>query len=260
MITFTHPAVAEYVGRIEAALADLPTTEVEEIVEDIGQHLSEVAGELGAEVSVEALSARLGTPEQYASELRAAAGYPPATAVRPTRGRRFLARVALYSEVLAVATLFLTGLASTPRMGKSPLGTIVIFGPLLVLALILAFTGRNRMAVITDLPEYRALSRLGSRMVGSLSPRIAAYLLSLRPAWWLVRIAVLVFALLVAGRPNIDDGYSILPTLALVVLLWFGRRARINRRWAWVITPANAFAIGLGLALLIVALTFTGRG
>jgi hypothetical protein len=39
MTTTTHPAVAEYVGRIQAALADLPEAEVEEIVEDIGQHL-----------------------------------------------------------------------------------------------------------------------------------------------------------------------------------------------------------------------------
>lgn len=257
MTTFTHPALAEYLGRVQAALADLPAAEVEEIVEDIGQHLSEVAAELGAGISVEALTARLGTPEQYASELRAAAGYPPA---QPLRGGRFPARLALWSQVPAVATLLLTGLASTPRLATPPLGTIVIFGPLLALALILAFTGHRRLAVITDLPEYRAFSALGRRMVGALSPRRVAYLRSLRPAWWLTRAVVLIFALLVAGRPNIDDGYSVLPTLALVVLLWFGRRARVDRRWAWVITPANAFAIGLGLALFGVAFSINGQG
>ena len=260
MTTFTHPAVAEYVGRIQTALADLPAAEVEEIIEDIGQHLSEVAGELGEEVSVEALIERLGTPEQYASELRAAAGYPPATPVRPSRGGRFVARLALWSYVLAVAVLSLTGLASTPRAGGSPFGTVVIFGPLLALALILVFAGGTRMAVTTDLPEYRAFSGMGRRMVGVLSARAVAYLRSLRPSWWLVRIVVLVFALLLAMRPNIDDGYGLLPLLTLIVLVWFGPRGRADRRWGWVITPANAFTIGLGIALLGVAFSINGHG
>jgi uncharacterized membrane protein len=72
MTTRTHPAVDEYLARTQAALSDLPASQVEEIVEDIGPHLSETTGELGSGVTVAALTERLGTPEQYASELRAA--------------------------------------------------------------------------------------------------------------------------------------------------------------------------------------------
>jgi hypothetical protein len=260
MTTTTHPAVDEYVGRIQAALADLPESEVEEIVEDIGQHLGEVAGELGDEVSVEALTDRLGTPEQYASELRAAAGYPPAEPVEPPRGGRLVARIALWALILGTALAFLTGLAGTPRRGGEPLGGLLLFGPPLLLALILIFTGRTTVTAVADLPESRAFTAAGRRMVAALPDTVAGYLRSLRPAWWLLRVVLLLGALLLAVRPYGDGGYGVLPALMLVVLLWFGSRARGDARWRWVVTPANAFTIGLGIALLSTAWSFEGLG
>ncbi|MET7748889.1 hypothetical protein [Micromonospora sp. NPDC005367] len=70
-MTVTEQEIAEYVGRVRAALADLPAAVREELTEDLPEHLAEVAAEAGG-----SLLDRLGPPEAYAAELRAAAGAP----------------------------------------------------------------------------------------------------------------------------------------------------------------------------------------
>ena len=66
--------VAGYAAKVRAALADLPAADMDALLEDLEQHLSEVMSE--GEGSLEE---RLGPPEQYAQELRAAytAGHQP---------------------------------------------------------------------------------------------------------------------------------------------------------------------------------------
>jgi hypothetical protein len=63
--------VADYVERVRAALGDLPPATRDELLEDLPDHLAEVAAEDGG-----SLVDRLGPPEVYATELRAAAGVP----------------------------------------------------------------------------------------------------------------------------------------------------------------------------------------
>jgi HAAS domain-containing protein len=65
--------VTTYATKVRARLADLPATEADVLLEDLEQHLAEVAAE-GEGSLVE----RLGPPEDYAAELRAAyrAGHP----------------------------------------------------------------------------------------------------------------------------------------------------------------------------------------
>ncbi|TDC33478.1 hypothetical protein E1211_19110 [Micromonospora sp. 15K316] len=70
-MTVTEQEIAEYVGRVRAALADLPPALREELTEDLPEHLTEVAAE-----GEGSLVDRLGTPEAYAAELRDAAGAP----------------------------------------------------------------------------------------------------------------------------------------------------------------------------------------
>ncbi|ANZ38304.1 hypothetical protein BBK82_21780 [Lentzea guizhouensis] len=65
--------VEQYVAGMRAALDDLPPHEVAEIMEDVEAHVAELTSELG---EGETLEQRLGPPEQYAQELRQAAGYP----------------------------------------------------------------------------------------------------------------------------------------------------------------------------------------
>ncbi len=61
--------ITQYLDAVREALADLPRAERDELLEDLPDHLAEVAAETG-----QPLSERLGSPEQYAAELRAAAG------------------------------------------------------------------------------------------------------------------------------------------------------------------------------------------
>ncbi|WP_018786180.1 hypothetical protein [Micromonospora sp. CNB394] len=68
-MTVTGQEITDYVDRVRAALADLPPRVRDELTEELPEHLAEVAAE-GEGTLVD----RLGTPEAYAAELRAAAG------------------------------------------------------------------------------------------------------------------------------------------------------------------------------------------
>src|SRR4030081_3511091 len=104
MNTQSPTAVRVYLARVRSALTDLPPAEVEEILEDVRPHLTEIAGELGADTRVEALIEQLGTPEAYAAELRAAGDYPPATMspTAPAKKSRFVARLAVWGLLISL--------------------------------------------------------------------------------------------------------------------------------------------------------------
>ena len=72
--------VAGYATAVRAACADLPGPDRELLLEDLEDHLQEVAAEAGGP-----LSERLGPPEAYAAELRASIGLP--TPPGTVRGR-----------------------------------------------------------------------------------------------------------------------------------------------------------------------------
>ncbi|MCW2940193.1 MAG: hypothetical protein JWN00_3178 [Actinomycetia bacterium] len=61
--------IASYAQQVRESLAGIPAPDRDELVEDLEDHLAEVAAESG-----EPLTARLGTPAAYAAELRAAYG------------------------------------------------------------------------------------------------------------------------------------------------------------------------------------------
>lgn len=70
--------VDRYLAAVQTHLSDLPAEDREDLVEDLEQHLREVAAEEDGD-----LEARLGPPDRYAAELRASAGLAP-----PTRHRK----------------------------------------------------------------------------------------------------------------------------------------------------------------------------
>ncbi|MEU9504993.1 hypothetical protein AB0D32_01770 [Micromonospora sp. NPDC048170] len=74
-MTVMEQEIADYAARVRAALADLPPAHRDELTEDLPEHLAEVAAEAGG-----TLVERLGEPEAYAAELRAAAGVGAAVA------------------------------------------------------------------------------------------------------------------------------------------------------------------------------------
>ncbi len=81
-----HNDVARYAAAVRDALSDLPAAKRDLVLEDLEDHLAEVAAESGLP-----LASRLGPPEEYAAELRAAygAGHQPPR-LRFPRTRRLL--------------------------------------------------------------------------------------------------------------------------------------------------------------------------
>ncbi|MGW0433008.1 HAAS signaling domain-containing protein [Micromonospora sp. NPDC003197] len=77
MTVTTDQEIARYVNQVRVALADLPVATQDELLEDLPEHLAEVAAEADG-----SLVERLGSPETYANELRLAAGVGPAAARR----------------------------------------------------------------------------------------------------------------------------------------------------------------------------------
>ena len=69
MTVVTEQEIARYVDQVRQALADLPPAVRDELLEDLPEHLAEVAAEGHG-----SLTERLGPPEAYAIELRSAAG------------------------------------------------------------------------------------------------------------------------------------------------------------------------------------------
>jgi HAAS domain-containing protein len=84
--------VRSYLAALERCLDDLPLGERRELLEDLEEHLAEVAAE-GDGTLVE----RLGPPDVYAAELRASAGLPPRDRKRAIalRARERLGRSAI---------------------------------------------------------------------------------------------------------------------------------------------------------------------
>jgi hypothetical protein len=79
----TTAAAQDYLAAVERELADLPVDDRSELLDDLAMHLSA----LGEEADDRPLTARLGSPTDYAAELRAAAGLP-ARSVASDAGRR----------------------------------------------------------------------------------------------------------------------------------------------------------------------------
>lgn len=88
MTTTTIDAeVREYLDAVREHLADLPDDELDDLTIDLESHLAEVHAEADG-----SLVDRLGTPERYAAELRASAGFDRARPARPSLADNVAAR------------------------------------------------------------------------------------------------------------------------------------------------------------------------
>lgn len=233
----TRVGATDYLERVRAALADLPADEVADIIEDVEPHLAEIDAE------GDSLVDRLGEPEVYAAELRAAAGLPSRDATgqpqpkRPGQGR---ARFVLWSLVFTAGMAFLAGAASAARQLEleALLPAIVLAVPA-ALSLYWLHTGATRIAEVTALREYRWVA-------GVLPERVRAYLASLAPAWRVLRMVLLVLGLLIGFSGHNALGW-LLTAAALAAVVLFDRKARTDRSKLWIIVPCSAFAAGIGL-------------
>jgi hypothetical protein len=99
----TPPEVAEYLSAVRETLSDLPAAERDDLLAEVEASLVEAASEGGA------ISARLGPPDEFAAELRSAAGLdeavPQAGRPRFERLRAAWARLDEHPRVVALRPL-----------------------------------------------------------------------------------------------------------------------------------------------------------
>lgn len=113
-MTVTGQEIADYVDRVRAALADLPPEARDELTEDLPEHLAEVAAETDG-----TLVDRLGEPEAYAAELRAAAG------AEGNPGRATLNRRLTAGRARAAAQLHRLDVQLGPLLGHPSVSTFL---------------------------------------------------------------------------------------------------------------------------------------
>jgi uncharacterized membrane protein len=97
-MTVTEQEISSYAEAVRRALADLPADVRDELTEDLPEHLTEVAAETDG-----SLADRLGAPEAYAAELRAAAGIRPAPAMGRNLDDKIAAAVRVARSRMGVA-------------------------------------------------------------------------------------------------------------------------------------------------------------
>ncbi|RSN26911.1 hypothetical protein DMC61_26000 [Amycolatopsis sp. WAC 04169] len=250
MSTQNPTAVRVYLARVRSALADLPESEVEEILEDVRPHLAEMEAELGENPKVDALIERLGSPEGYAAELRASGGYPPRppdadgkTTVLKVKTGIGGARFAFWGLVFSVGGFALFGFAAAVWVRVEPLLGLLFVAP--VLAISVAYVVRKGVAPIAELPEVVKLREIATSFQNNRNSKGVNYFRTLKPAWWVLCAAVLViFGLLLVLRDT--EAVLLLPLmlLAAVAVVWAGPKLKTDRRLLWLAVPISAFVIG----------------
>jgi hypothetical protein len=90
--------VADYLAGVRAALADLPPAQLEALLEDLPEHIAEVAAS-----DPQPLADRLGSPVSFAAETRSAAGLPAAPPPPPSSPSTVASSTAEHVRALAVA-------------------------------------------------------------------------------------------------------------------------------------------------------------
>ncbi|HEY8371527.1 MAG TPA: hypothetical protein VIL00_02175 [Pseudonocardiaceae bacterium] len=241
----THSDVDIYLRRVRDALADLPSAERDEVLEDVSAHLAEVAAELGDPVTMERLVERLGEPERCAAELRAAAGYPEPTVAK--KSSPATPRLALWSLVAATVFAGFGGFLLITRDRDDEMRALALAAVCALVSFLLVRTQEQR-AALADLPEMRRVWSLYHRFRTSRN-RNVDFVRSLQPAWWVLRAVAMALALgLVLGLGTI--GMELAPFLVLGAFLavgsvWLGRRGQADRRLLWLVLPGNALAVGV---------------
>jgi uncharacterized membrane protein len=238
-------AVRVYLARVRTALADLPASEIEEILDDVRPHLAELEAELGEDARVEALIDRLGTPESYAAEVRASGGYPPASEAGLTAAQRLLgSRIALWGLVFSAAGTGVFAFIAAVTLNPDPLLGLLVLAPVFAASLVLLL--RHGVEPVLALPEMSRLSNAMNRARSQEDTgKAMRYLSTLKPAWWVAcALALVGFGLLLMVRER--QAVLLLPFLiaAGVAAVWGGQRVHGDRRLLWLVVPVSTFVVG----------------
>ena len=235
-------AVAIYLAQVRAELSDLPPGELEDVLDDVSGHLTEVAAEFEGEPTIAALQERLGTPQQYADELRTAAGYPPRT--QPVGDAHLDGRKALRWGLIAATAgpfciavgIFAWQQDATAFFGL--LGLAVLFGG--------AFLGvralhGNDPRIVLDTPHGARGAAAIHAWIEQIPPHVRRELVSIgQPVWWVARGVIGAggfFALFGANSVTVVGSIA-----GAAVSIWIGRKTQQDRRWLWYVVPLNVVA------------------
>jgi HAAS domain-containing protein len=143
------PNVAEYLDALRAELADLAPEERDDLLSEVEPSLLEAAAD-----DDEPIAARLGPAADFAADLRASAGLPPAPrSAPPRRGLRELARHP--AVVRAVRVL------------REPAPVWWVARAFVAVAALAIVTGQGA-AEVAEFSRYAEVPRLGSPAVGLL--------------------------------------------------------------------------------------------
>ncbi|MFG1906704.1 HAAS signaling domain-containing protein [Kribbella sp. NPDC048928] len=234
-------AAAIYLEQIRAQLSDLPPGELEDVLQDVSGHLSEVAAEFGTEPTTADLQARLGTPEQYADQLRTAAGYPPRQPQKDDldagwNALRWGLIAATVGPFFVAVAIFAWSRTETSFFG------LLGFGVLFVAAFfgVLALHGKHPRVVLQTAHGARAATAIRG-WIDQIPPNVRHELVTIgQPIWWVARGMIGAggfFALF--GAPAV----TVVGALAgAVVSIWIGRRTQQDGRWLWYVVPLNVVA------------------
>ena len=254
-------AVAIYLAQVRAELSDLPPGELEDVLDDVSGHLTEVAAEFEGEPTIAALQERLGTPQQYADELRTAAGYPPRTQpvgdAHLDAGRKALRWGLIAATVgpffIAVG-IFAWQQDATAFFGL--LGLAVLFGA--------AFLGvralhGNDPRIVLDTPRGARGAAAIRGWIDQIPPHVRRELVSIgQPVWWVARGVIGAggfFALFGANSVTVVGSIA-----GAAVSIWIGRKTQQDRRWLWYVVPLNVVAAIAVPAFLAAAYAGTSFG
>ncbi|TCM49352.1 hypothetical protein [Kribbella sp. VKM Ac-2568] len=241
-------AVAVYLAQVRAELSDLPPGELEDVLDDVSGHLAEVAAESEAEPTAEALQDRLGTPRQYADELRTAAGYPPRAEQSSDQAGWPALRWGLIAATVGPFLVVIGGISPVFIL----LGLITLFGA--------AFFGvralhGNDPRIVLETAQGQRLAASIRNLVDQIPPNLRHELVSIgQPVWWVARGVVGgggFFALFGAGAVAVVGALA-----GAAVSVWIGRRTQQDRRWLWYVVPLNVVATVIVPAWL--AFSFVG--
>lgn len=246
--TALHPVAEDYRLEVARVLADLPPGEAEEILDDVEVNLSEVLAELDDAVTSESLRARLGTPNEYAAELRAAAGYPPLRPGGSGGAARFgMPEIVLGGLVLATVTALVGGLG----IGRAADWWVLPCFVALAVELINALWLRGRDPGV---PEVAALSitrraqALGESVRTGRWAAQVRFVIGLQSAWWVARAVVVGVAV---GALADDAWWGVgAGAAALVASLWLAPRSARDRRLVWAAVPINALVAGIAIGVI----------
>lgn len=107
---------------------------------------------------------------------------------------------------------------------------------------------------VIGLPDAVRLRRLVASWRSHRLARVTLdYLVSLRPAWWLVRAwaaVVLVNGLIAGGGVPVPGVLAPLVLVAVVASVWLGMRNKVNAGWNALTAPGNVLAAIVVLASL----------